>query len=97
MVIDPNGDLNEQIREAIKGEDERAFRELLKAGANPSYIDKNGFSLLHLAAMFNRLDMVIALVKLGADLKAKTPAGETAIELAPDSLKIKMSQSNFAL
>lgn len=89
-VYDLSGNLNDQIRDAIKSGDVQGFRELLQAGADPTYKDHTGNSLLHLAAMFNRYDMIVDLVKKGADLAEKNPAGESAFDLAPPALAHKM-------
>jgi len=96
VKYDLNGDLNEQCRDAIKAGDAAGVTQLLKVGASAQYVDRTGNTLLHLAAMFNRLDLVLLLVKNGADVNTKNPAGETAIDLAPPSLQHKMKQPNFA-
>jgi hypothetical protein len=96
VKYDLNGDLDEQAREAIKGGDVPGTISLLKAGANANYKDRTGNTLLHLAAMFNRLDLVTLLVRNGADINAKNPTGETPIDVAPASLGNKMKQQDFA-
>jgi len=85
-----HGDLNEQCREAIKKDDMTGVTALLKAGAKATYTDRNGATLLHIAAMFNRQDMVTLLVKLGADVNAKNQQKETPIDLALPALQAKM-------
>jgi len=92
---DLKGDLNEQARDAVKNGDISGLKQLLNAGANASYIDHTGNTLVHLAAMFNRLDIVLLLVKAGANIHAKNKTSETAIDLAPPALQNKMKSSNF--
>jgi len=65
---------------------------LLTAKANPRFIDRTGNSLVHLAAMFDQLDVVKLLIKSGANIWEKNPAGETAVDLAPPSLALKMKE-----
>lgn len=89
-TYDLSGNLNEQCREAVKAGDLEGVNELLKAGASAKYEDRTGNTLLHLAAMFNRLDLVEALVKAGGDLSRKNPDKETPADLAPPSLQAKI-------
>jgi len=84
------GDLNEQCRDAIKSGDINGAKILLRAGANASYKDRTGSTLVHLAAMFNRFDLVELLVKNGASIHEKNATGETALDVAPPSLQHKM-------
>lgn len=84
------GDLNEQCRDAIKAGDAAGVKKLLDGGADASYADRTGNSLLHLAAMFNRYDLVEMLVKRGADMTVQNASKETPIDVAPPSLQYKM-------
>jgi hypothetical protein len=93
---DLTGDLNEQARDAIKACDYPGVAALLKAGASAAYKDRTGNTLVHLAAMFNRLDLVALLVKNGADVTVKNPAGETAVDLAPPALAARMQAGNYS-
>eukprot|EP00457_Paulinella_chromatophora_P011121 gb/GEZN01011247.1/.p1 GENE.gb/GEZN01011247.1/~~gb/GEZN01011247.1/.p1 ORF type:complete len:268 (-),score=43.12 gb/GEZN01011247.1/:332-1135(-) len=89
-VYDLSGNLNEQCREAVKAGDLDGVKQLLGAGASAKYEDRTGNTLLHLAAMFNRLDLVEALVKAGGDLTRRNPDKETPADLAPPSLQSKI-------
>lgn len=80
----------EGLREAIKNSDAVAVQELLKKGVDPNYFDKQGFSLLHLAAVFNQTDIAFALIEHGAKLDSKNPQGETPLDCAPATLQYKM-------
>jgi len=91
-TYDMKGDLNEQCRDAIKAGDTPGVQKLLDARADAKYCDRTGNTLVHLAAMFNRLEVVTMLVKGGADVWAKNPSGETAVDLAPTSLQHKMRE-----
>jgi hypothetical protein len=89
-AYDMSGNLNEQCRDAIKSGDLQGFRDLLQAGAEATYKDHTGNSLVHLAAMFNRYEMIVDLAKRGADLTEKNPDGESPFDLAPPALAHKM-------
>ena len=67
VVYDLNGDLNEQLREAVKAQDLAGVQKLLGAGADARYIDRTGNAVAHLAAMFNRFDILQLLAAKGAD------------------------------
>jgi len=90
MQVNMQGDLNEQCREAVKAGDAEAVEKLLKAGATAKYRDKSSNSLLHLAAMFNRLDLIELLLKYGADLNVTNGDKETPYDLAPPALQFKL-------
>jgi len=92
IQYDLKGDLNEQCRDAIKSGDTPGVQKLLDARADAKYCDRTGNTLVHLGAMFNRWEVVSMLVKGGADVWVKNPAGETAIDLAPTSLQHKMRE-----
>jgi len=91
-AYDLKGDLNEQCRDAIKAGDFAGVQYLLTAGAKADFIDRTGNTLVHLAAMFNQLNVVELLVKSGANIWAKNPTGETAVDLAPPALANKMKE-----
>lgn len=92
VTYDLKGDLNEQTRDAIKAGDVAGVQTLLNARAEARFIDRTGNSLVHLAAMFNQLDVVTMLVRSGANIWEKNPAGETPVDLAPPSLANKMKE-----
>jgi len=92
VQIDRNGDLNEQLREAVKAGDLSCVQQLLSLGASAKYVDRTGNALAHLAAMFNRFDIVETLAKHGADLWVQNPARETPVDLAPPALQRKMRE-----
>jgi hypothetical protein len=92
VTYDMSGDLNEQCREAIKTGDNPGVKKLLAGGADAKYVDRTGNTLLHLAAMFNRLEVVELLIDRGADPLTKNPAGETPIDLAPPALQFKIKE-----
>ena len=86
------GDLNEQIREAVKAQDVEGIKLLLGAGADAKYVDRTGNTLCHLAAMFNRFDILQLLASGSASFWVKNPSGETAVDLAPPALQRKMKE-----
>jgi hypothetical protein len=56
---------------ARHGELER-FQWLLARGANPHFIDNNGFSALHHAAFYGHTEIVRILIRLGVDVNGYT-------------------------
>ncbi|THG19486.1 hypothetical protein TEA_007211 [Camellia sinensis var. sinensis] len=60
------------------------------AGVDANYCDKQGLSLLHLAALFNRTDIAFALMEYGASLDHRNLQGETPLDCAPATLQNKM-------
>ncbi|XP_078154948.1 ankyrin repeat family protein isoform X1 [Carex rostrata] len=82
----------EGLREAIKNGDARAVRNLLSQGVDPNYRDKQGFTVLHLAALFNQTEITLILMDSGADVGIKNPQGETALDCAPAMLQYKMRE-----
>ncbi|KAL6992153.1 hypothetical protein U1Q18_010260 [Sarracenia purpurea var. burkii] len=82
----------EGLREAIKNGDTSAVKDLLTRGVNANYCDKQGSSLLHLAALFNRHDIAFALMEYGASLDCRNSQGETPLDCAPATLKYKMEK-----
>ncbi|GMI88532.1 hypothetical protein HRI_002522500 [Hibiscus trionum] len=80
----------EGLREAIKNGDTAAAKKLLSEGVDANYRDKQGLSLLHLAALFNRTDIVFALMDYGASMDYKNAQGETPLDCAPVTLQYKM-------
>ncbi|XAR51143.1 hypothetical protein NMG60_11005692 [Bertholletia excelsa] len=89
MNYEVNG---EGLREAIKNGDTLAVKELLSKGVDANYFDKQGFSLLHVAAVFNQTDIAFALMEYGASLDCRNSQGETPLDCAPATLQYKMKQ-----
>ncbi|XP_047066955.1 vacuolar protein sorting-associated protein 27-like isoform X1 [Lolium rigidum] len=82
----------EGLREAIKGGDIKAVKKLLSQGVDSNYCDKQGFTLLHLAALFNQTEIALILMDSGANIQRKNGQGETALDCAPPMLQYKMRQ-----
>ncbi|CAN4101467.1 unnamed protein product [Withania somnifera] len=82
----------EGLREAIKNGDFRAAKKLLSQGVDANYLDKQGSSLLHLAAVFNRTEIAFSLMESGASLYSKNSQGETPLDCAPATLQFKMKK-----
>ncbi|KAF8401181.1 hypothetical protein HHK36_014485 [Tetracentron sinense] len=80
----------EGLREAIKNSDTAAVKKLLSKGVDANYRDKQGLSLLHLAALFNHTDIAFVLMEYGASLDCKNAQGETPFDCAPTMLQYKM-------
>ncbi|KAK2984476.1 hypothetical protein RJ640_026963 [Escallonia rubra] len=82
----------EGLREAIKNGDIPGVSKLLSQGVDANYCDKQGLSLLHLAAVFNQTDIAFALMEHGASLDCKNSQGETPLDCAPVTLQYKMKK-----
>lgn len=82
----------EGMREAIKNGEIAAAKRLLSQGVDANYHDKQGSSLLHLAAVFNQTEIAFALMDSGASLDYKNPQGETPLDCAPATLQYKMKK-----
>ncbi|CAM8887071.1 unnamed protein product [Rhodiola kirilowii] len=89
MDYEVNG---EGAREAIKNSDTAAVRKLLSQGVDANYRDKQGFSLLHLAALFNQTEITFILIENGARLDSKNAQGETPLDCAPTTLQYKIRE-----
>ena len=76
----------EGLRDAIKAGDVAGAAGLLAQGVDPNYVDAQGMSLLHVAALFNAGDIALALVSAGANCTARNAQGETPIDVAPAAL-----------
>uniref|UniRef100_A0A0E0I417 FYVE-type domain-containing protein n=1 Tax=Oryza nivara TaxID=4536 RepID=A0A0E0I417_ORYNI len=82
----------EGLREAIKSGDIKAVKKLLSQGVDSNYCDKQGFTLLHLAALFNQTEIALILMDNGANIQSKNGQGETPWDCAPAMLQYKMRQ-----
>ncbi|GJW90209.1 hepatocyte growth factor-regulated tyrosine kinase substrate [Tanacetum coccineum] len=82
----------EGLREAIKNGDLFSVRKLLGEGVDANYCDKQGLSLLHLAAVFNQTEIAFTLMEKGASLDYKNLQGETPLDCAPVTLQFKMKK-----
>ncbi|PKI49388.1 hypothetical protein CRG98_030222 [Punica granatum] len=89
MEYEANG---EGLREAIKNDDAAAVIKLLREGIDANYRDRQGMSLLHLAAVFNRTDIAFILMEGGASTDYRNAQGETPLDCAAATLQYKMRQ-----
>ncbi|KAL3520417.1 hypothetical protein ACH5RR_018566 [Cinchona calisaya] len=80
----------EGLREAIKNGDVASAKKLLNQGVDANYCDRQGSSLLHLAAVFNQTEIAFALMDDGANVYFKNSQGETPLDCAPATLQYKM-------
>jgi ankyrin repeat protein len=87
----------EGMRDAIKAGDVAGAVALLAAGVSATFVDAQGMSLLHVAALFNAGDIALALMDAGASADARNAQGETALEVAPPSLAHRMRARAEAL
>jgi ankyrin repeat protein len=77
---DSSGDTRERVYSEI-------ISSLLKAGASPNVIDRQGSTPLHRAAQFCDLTTVQLLLQYGADPNAKNRYGKAPMDLVDDSCK----------
>ncbi|CAA3009419.1 hepatocyte growth factor-regulated tyrosine kinase substrate-like isoform X2 [Olea europaea var. sylvestris] len=82
----------EGLREAIKNGDTASAKKLLSQGVDANYCDKQGSSLLHLAAVFNQTEIAFALMDHGASMVCKNLQGETPLDCAPATLQYRMKK-----
>ena len=76
-----------EAREAIKLGDAALLETIMRSGqVDPNYRDGHGFTLLMLAAMFNKKECCLKLLASGARKELVNRDNETAIDLAPVSL-----------
>ena len=94
-------DLNDGLREGIKNGDTQLCLELIKKGADANHRDRQGSYPLHMACLFQRTEVVKALLAAGADIEKQNAAGELPTKIANVTLKMKMLKfketGNFGL
>ncbi|KAF2285090.1 hypothetical protein GH714_037827 [Hevea brasiliensis] len=73
MDYEVNG---EGLREAIKNGDTAAVKKILSEGVDANYRDKQGLSVLHLAALFNQTDIAFTLMESGASRNTRMHKGK---------------------
>ena len=61
---------------------QNAFDILIQNGADPSFQDNNGFSVLHCAAQGGSTSIINKLLSLGLDIKSKDVYGVTPLTRA---------------
>ncbi len=86
MVTDQNGyDLGYHLIDAFRGDiddfNER-FRFLTDRGYDPLILQKDGTSLIHLAAKKNNLDLLKLLLSKGIDINHQDNHGQTVLHIA---------------
>lgn len=69
------GTLDEQLLEAVTGQDSSAVKQLLEDGADPNTVDSNGSSLLAVAAQDGQFEIVQRLLDAGANVNGTLKAG----------------------
>ncbi|KAG0497483.1 hypothetical protein HPP92_002174 [Vanilla planifolia] len=78
----------EGIREAIKNSDIAAVRKLLSEGVDANYCDRQGLTLLHLAAVFNQTEIAFILMDHGASVERKNAqAGNVGVKMNMGSIE----------
>ncbi len=85
-------DINQQLLEAAQKGDKAAVESLLARGADSNAKNKEGKSVLILAACNARDDVVRVLLKAGADVNAEDRIGRTALIAAASELDCKIGE-----
>ena len=74
---------------------------MIKKGADANHRDRQGSYPLHMACLFQRTEVVKALLAAGADIEKQNAAGELPTKIANVTLKMKMLKfketGNFGL
>jgi len=89
-TYDLAGDLDQQLRQAVKNGDEKGVKSLLDAGADFNYIDHTKNSVLHLAAILDRFEIAKLLLERGANAQQLNAQNESPLDLAPPFLKSRL-------
>jgi ankyrin repeat protein len=83
QMCTPSKDKFEQtIQNAIKDGNKEAIQDFLRFENGINFEDSTGFSLLHLAVLYNKTEIIEVLLKKGAKLEKKTKEGDTALQIA---------------
>jgi len=81
------------LRNAIKAGDRARVKQILDAEPSlAQWIDGQGSTMLHVAAMFQRLEICMDLMDAGADPSAMDNQNETALDVAPVTIRAKMEE-----
>jgi ankyrin repeat protein len=72
----------EALFRSIENGDAAEFSRLVDAGADLSVKNRNGETLLYVAAEKGQIEMARALIARGEDARARTPNGETVLHAA---------------
>jgi ankyrin repeat protein len=70
------------IFEAMKLNDIRTVKKLIRRGCPVNVADDDGYTPLHWAAEYGNLALVQVILKKGADLSARTRSGWNAVDLS---------------
>lgn len=85
---------NAGAREAVKANDAAALDAILRSGlVDVNGKDSSGMTLLHLACLFNRATAVETLLELGADPELRNAQGETAMDVAPPTTRVRVERT----
>eukprot|EP00163_Fabomonas_tropica_P012223 TRINITY_DN2349_c1_g1_i1.p1 TRINITY_DN2349_c1_g1~~TRINITY_DN2349_c1_g1_i1.p1 ORF type:complete len:163 (-),score=44.15 TRINITY_DN2349_c1_g1_i1:153-641(-) len=91
--VDLSGNLEDQCRDAIKDGDVRGATQLIEAGVDTAWKDRQGNTLLHMACMFNHTEIAMKLLAAGADPQRKNRDKESCLDIAPATLAFKMKEA----
>ena len=72
---------DEELFEAVKKGEAEKVKEFLSKGIKTDLRDKEGFTPLHYAVIYNRKDIAEILIKHGANVNTKKSAGGNTLTL----------------
>ena len=74
--------MDPRLRTAALRGDLAALTRALDEGADPCLADEDGYTPLHYAAGYGRLDILQALLAAGADKEVRNSDGQSALDVA---------------
>lgn len=94
--VDALGIQEKKLFENVKSGILRNVRQALDRGADFNAIDERGWTVLHYAAFFGHLNIVVELLDMNCNSQIKTPQGKTAYDLAKEQQHISVMIELFA-
>lgn len=73
---------NDILRQAVMNGDAAGINRLIDEGVDINEKDERGWAALHYAARTRRTDIVLLLIKRGAQLDSREGEGRTALQIA---------------
>ena len=84
--------LDRGLIEATKKSNIKHIRKFLTKGASINTVDERGYSLLHLAVIENRADILVLFIKLGANVNIVDENDDTPLHKAISMKNVAMTQ-----
>jgi len=94
MNIKDEKDINKELIQSIKDGKLNGVKELIKNCIDINQQDENGWTVLHYAAKFDRIQTVVELLKAGAKTNIKSNKGNTALDISNPGSQILIENHN---